>query len=186
MTSRIMVTGGAGFIGATLIKYLVREIGAVTLNIDKLTYAGTLSSLAEIAGSNLYHFVKADIADGISMRGALHEFRPDLVMHLAAESHVDRSIDDPRRFIDTNVVGTTVLLAETYNYWRGLAPKERERFRFHHVSTDEVFGSLPRPTRADETSRYDPSSPYSASKAAADHIVRAWHRTYRLPVVLSN
>lgn len=186
MTYRVMVTGGAGFIGSTLVKYLVREVGAVTLNIDKLTYAGTLSSLAEVAGSDLYHFLKADIADGAAMRGALHEFRPDFVMHLAAETHVDRSIDEPRRFVDTNVVGTTVLLQEACNYWCGLPPAARDRFRFHHVSTDEVFGSLPDPSHADAATRYDPSSPYSASKAAADHIVRAWHRTYAMPVVLSN
>jgi dTDP-glucose 4,6-dehydratase len=186
MTCRVMVTGGAGFIGSMLVKYLVREIGAVTLNIDKLTYAGTLSSLTEVAGSNLHHFIKADIVDGMAMRAALRDFRPDLVMHLAAESHVDRSIDDPQRFIDTNVVGTTVLLQEAYNYWRGLPPELREKFRFHHVSTDEVFGSLPGSVRAEESMRYDPSSPYSASKAAADHIVRAWHRTYKFPVVLSN
>ena len=186
MTYRVMVTGGAGFIGSTLVKYLVREIGAVTLNIDKLTYAGTLSSLTEVAGSNLYHFIKADIADGAAIRAALHEFRPDLVIHLAAETHVDRSIDDPRRFIDTNVVGTVVLLQEAYDYWRGLARDQGRRFRFHHVSTDEVFGSLPGSDRANEASRYDPSSPYSASKAAADHIVRAWHRTYQMPLVLSN
>jgi dTDP-glucose 4,6-dehydratase len=186
VTYRVVVTGGAGFIGSTLVKYLIREIGAVTLTIDSLTYAGTLSSLAEVAGSNLYHFVKADIADGEAIRAALHEFRPSLVMHLAAETHVDRSIDDPRRFIDTNVLGTTVLLHETCDYWRSLSEEQGELFRFHHVSTDEVFGSLPGTSRADETSRYDPSSPYSASKAAADHIVRAWHRTFKLPVVLSN
>ena len=186
MKYRVLVTGGAGFIGSTLVKYLVREMGAVTLNMDSLTYAGTLSSLAEVAGNNLYHFVKADIADGAAVRAALHEFRPNLVMHLAAETHVDRSIDDPRRFIDTNVVGTTILLQETYNYWRSLSDEHCEPFRFHHVSTDEVFGSFPGVSRADETSRYDPSSPYSASKAAADHIVRAWYRTYKMPVVLSN
>ena len=186
MTDRVMVTGGAGFIGSTLVKYLVREIGVVTLNIDKLTYAGTLSSLAEVASSKLYQFAKADIADGLAMRAALREFRPDVVMHLAAETHVDRSIDDPQRFINTNVVGTAVLLQETYNYWRDLPPERGIRFRFHHVSTDEVFGSLPGTARSDETTRYDPSSPYSASKAAADHIVRAWHRTYKIPAVLSN
>jgi dTDP-glucose 4,6-dehydratase len=186
MTYRVVVTGGAGFIGSTLVKYLIREIGAVTLTIDSLTYAGTLSSLAEVTGSDLYHFVKADIADGAAMRAALHEFRPNIVMHLAAETHVDRSIDEPRRFIDTNVVGTTVVLQETYNYWRSLSDERGELFRFHHVSTDEVFGSLPGASRADEASKYDPSSPYSASKAAADHIVRAWHRTFKMPVVLSN
>jgi dTDP-glucose 4,6-dehydratase len=181
-----MVTGGAGFIGSTLVKYLVREIGAVTLNVDKLTYAGTLSSLAEITAGNLYHFVKADIADAGVMRAALRDFRPDLVLHLAAETHVDRSIDDPQRFIETNVVGTAVLLQETYNYWRSLPPERGEVFRFHHVSTDEVFGSVTGTARCDENSPYNPSSPYAASKAAADHIVRAWHRTYKMPVVLSN
>ena len=186
MTYRVIVTGGAGFIGSTLVKFLIRDIGAVTLTIDSLTYAGTLSSLAEVSSSKLYHFIKADIIDGAAMRAALHEFRPNLVMHLAAETHVDRSIDEPRRFIDTNVVGTTVLLQETYDYWRSLSEEHGELFRFHHVSTDEVFGSLPGTSRANETSRYDPSSPYSASKAAADHIVRVWHRTFNLPVVLSN
>jgi len=186
VTNRVMITGGAGFIGSTLVRYLVREIGVVTLNIDKLTYAGTLSSVAEVAGSNLYQFAKADIGDGLAMRAAFREFRPDVVMHLAAETHVDRSIDDPQRFIDTNVVGTAVLLQETYNYWRGLPREHGKRFRFHHVSTDEVFGSLPGLARSDETTPYNPSSPYSASKAAADHIVRAWHRTYEIPVVLSN
>jgi dTDP-glucose 4,6-dehydratase len=186
VTYRVIVTGGAGFIGSTLVKFLIRDIGALTLTIDSLTYAGTLSSLAEVSSSKLYHFIKADIIDGAAMRAALHEFRPNLVMHLAAETHVDRSIDEPRRFIDTNVVGTTVLLQETYDYLRSLSEEHGELFRFHHVSTDEVFGSLPGTSRANETSRYDPSSPYSASKAAADHIVRVWHRTFNLPVVLSN
>jgi dTDP-glucose 4,6-dehydratase len=186
VTYRVIVTGGAGFIGSTLIKYLAREIGAVTLNIDKLTYAGSLASLEEVRGSNLHHFVKADIVNSAAMQAALHDFRPDIVMHLAAESHVDRSIDDPQRFIDTNIVGTSVLLQEVYKFWRTLAPEHSDRFRFHHVSTDEVFGSVPGLARSDETTRYDPSSPYSASKAAADHIVRAWHRTYGIPVVLSN
>jgi dTDP-glucose 4,6-dehydratase len=181
-----MVTGGAGFIGSTLVKHLVREVGAVTLNVDKLTYAGTLTSLVDVAGSNLYHFLKADITDGTAMRAAFREFRPDFVMHLAAESHVDRSIDQPQSFIDTNVVGTTVLLQEAYQFWRELPSEQRDRFRFHQVSTDEVFGSVAGTVRFDENSRYDPSSPYSASKAAADHVVRAWHRTYGLPVVLSN
>ncbi len=185
MTYRVMVTGGAGFIGSTLVRYLVREIGAVTLTVDKLTYAGSLSSLAEIAGSNLYHFLKADILDAAAVRAALRDFQPDIVMHLAAETHVDRSIDTPLGFVDTNVVGTTVLLHEAYEYWRVLPAARRESFRFHNVSTDEVFGSLPGSARADETARYDPSSPYAASKAAADHIVRAWHRTYSMPVVLS-
>jgi dTDP-glucose 4,6-dehydratase len=182
---RILVTGGAGFIGSTLVKYLVREVGAVTINVDKLTYAGTLSSLADVDGSNLYQFLKADIADGPAMRAVLNEFHPDIVMNLAAETHVDRSIDRPREFIDTNVVGTVVLLEEAYNYWRGLSRDRRERFRFHHVSTDEVFGSVEGTMRCDDTMRYNPSSPYSASKAAADHVVRAWHRTYHMPVLLS-
>jgi dTDP-glucose 4,6-dehydratase len=183
---RVLVTGGAGFIGSTLVKYLVREIGAVAMNVDKLTYAGTLSSLADVEGSNLYQFFKADIADAPAMRAVLGEFRPEIVMHLAAETHVDRSIDGPKGFIDTNVVGTAVLLEEAYNYWRSLSRDRRERFRFHHVSTDEVYGSVEGTTRCNETTRYDPSSPYSASKAAADHVVRAWHRTYNMPVILSS
>jgi dTDP-glucose 4,6-dehydratase len=183
---RVLVTGGAGFIGSTLVKYLVREIGAFTLNVDKLTYAGTRSSLGEVDGSSLYRFVKADITDAPAMRAALDEFSPDIVMHLAAETHVDRSIDGPRGFIDTNVLGTAILLEETYNYWRGLSRDRREGFRFHHVSTDEVYGSVEGTTRCNDTTRYNPSSPYSASKAAADHIVRAWHRTYEMPILVSN
>jgi dTDP-glucose 4,6-dehydratase len=183
---RVLVTGGAGFIGSALVKYLVREVGAATLNLDKLTYAGTLSSLADVAGSSLYRFVKADITDPSALRVALAEFNPDVVMHLAAETHVDRSIERPRGFIDTNVLGTAILLEEAYNYWRKLSSELRECFRFHHVSTDEVFGSIGGSGRCDDTTRYNPSSPYSASKAAADHIVRAWHRTYDMPVVLSS
>ena len=182
---RVLVTGGAGFIGSTLVKYLVREAGVITVNVDKLTYAGTLSSLADIDGNNLYRFLKADIADAPAMRAVLHEFRPDIVMHLAAETHVDRSIDQPKRFVETNVLGTTTLLEEAYEYWRGLSRDRRERFRFHHVSTDEVFGSVEGSPPCDDTTRYNPSSPYSASKAAADHIVRAWHRTYDLPILVS-
>jgi dTDP-glucose 4,6-dehydratase len=183
---RVLVTGGAGFIGSTLVKYLVREIGAVTLNVDKLTYSGTLASLADVDGSSLYRFVKADITDASAMRAALDEFSPDIVMHLAAETHVDRSIDGPRGFIDTNVLGTAVLLEEAYNYWRGLPQDRRQGFRFHHVSTDEVYGSVEGTARCNDATLYNPSSPYSASKAAADHIVRAWHRTYDMPVLLSN
>jgi dTDP-glucose 4,6-dehydratase len=183
---RVLVTGGAGFIGSTLAKYLVREVGAVTLNVDKLIYAGTLSSLADVDGSSLYRFVKADMTHVAAMRAALDEFSPDIVMHLPAETHVDRSIDGPRPFIDTNVLATAVVLEEAYNYWRGLSQDRREGFRFHHVSTDDVYGSVGGTTRCNNTTRYNPSSPYSASKAAADHILRAWHRTYDMPVLLSN
>jgi dTDP-glucose 4,6-dehydratase len=185
LTERVLITGGAGFIGSALVRYLVREVGAFVVNVDKLTYAGTLSSLADVDGNNRYHFVKGDIADAATMRGVLQEFKPDLIMHLAAETHVDRSIDSPMAFIDTNIAGTAIFLQEAHNYWRDLAPERRRRFRFHHVSTDEVFGSVGGSARCDETTRYDPSSPYSASKAAADHIVRAWYRTFKMPVVLS-
>ena len=186
MNPRVLVTGGAGFIGSAVVRLLIQEIGATTLNLDNLTYAANLHSLAEVAHSPLYSFVKADIRDGAQVRATLREFKPDVVMHLAAESHVDRSIDRPAAFIDTNVVGTCVMLQEALGYWRGLPTPERERFRFHHISTDEVFGTLGNEGLFGETTRYDPSSPYAASKAASDHLVRAWHRTFSLPVIISN
>ncbi len=183
---RIMVTGGAGFIGSAVCRHLIAE-GYVVVNIDKLTYAGNLASLRDIQGSPRYAFRRADICDGAAMLDAMRTYEVDAVMHLAAESHVDRSIDGPGAFVETNVVGTYKLLDATLAYYRGLEPEHRARFRFHHVSTDEVFGDLPLDSGVfTEDTPYAPSSPYSASKAASDHFVRAWHESFGLPVVLSN
>src|SRR4051794_25406228 len=167
MTRRVLVTGGAGFIGSALVRLLVGEMGATVLNLDKLTYAANVISLTEVAGHSCYAFIQGDICDRRRVRGALQEFQPELVIHLAAESHVDRSIDGPAAFVDTNIVGTFALLQETLDYWRALPSERREAFRFHHVSTDEVFGSLDAAGLFNDATRYDPSSPYAASKAAA-------------------
>lgn len=186
MTQTILVTGGAGFIGSAVVRLLLTETDAVVINVDKLTYAGNLDSLASVSESSRYRFERIDICDAQAMAGTLTRYRPDALMHLAAESHVDRSIDGPAEFIQTNVVGTYTLLETARRYWEGLPAPERSRFRFHHVSTDEVFGSLGATGLFSEGSRYRPSSPYAASKAASDHLVRAWHHTYDLPVVLTN
>jgi dTDP-glucose 4,6-dehydratase len=183
---RILVTGGAGFIGSAVCRHLVREAGASVLNIDKLTYAGNLDSLVSIANSPDYRFAQADICDATAMRRLFDEFRPDGVMHLAAESHVDRSITGAGEFVTTNVLGTFTMLEAARGYWNELDPAAKNAFRFLHVSTDEVYGSLGEEGLFSETTPYDPSSPYSASKAAADHLASAWHRTYGLPVVISN
>ncbi|MGZ8307206.1 MAG: dTDP-glucose 4,6-dehydratase [Allosphingosinicella sp.] len=183
----ILVTGGAGFIGSALCRHLVRSGGYRVVNLDKLTYAGNLESLREIGNSADYRFVQGDIGDQAAVRELLAAEAIDIVMHLAAESHVDRSIDGPEAFIDTNIVGTFRLLNAALEHWRGLPEERKARFRFHHVSTDEVFGDLPLDEGVfTEDTPYAPSSPYSASKAASDHLVRAWHETYGLPVVLSN
>ena len=182
---RILVTGGAGFIGSALVRYLVGE-GHDVLNLDALTYAGNLASLAPIAGANTYHFVQADVCDRAAVVAAIDGFRPHHIMHLAAESHVDRSISGAGAFIQTNVVGTFTLLEATRHYWMELPSAEKADFRFLHVSTDEVYGSLGPTGLFEETTPYDPSSPYSASKAASDHLAKAWHRTYGFPVVVSN
>jgi dTDP-glucose 4,6-dehydratase len=183
----ILVTGGAGFIGSALCRHLIGRGDTRVVNLDKLTYAGNLASLAEIEGSPDYRFVRADIGDSAAVSALLAEERPDAIMHLAAESHVDRSIDGPGDFIETNIVGTFRLLQAALGYWRGLEEDKKEGFRFHHVSTDEVFGDLPFDSGIfTEETPYDPSSPYSASKAASDHLVRAWQHTYGLPIVLSN
>ncbi|MFG1374566.1 dTDP-glucose 4,6-dehydratase [Xanthobacter oligotrophicus] len=183
---RILVTGGAGFIGSALVRYLVSEVGAEVLNVDKLTYAGNLASLKVIENAPNYRFVQADITDRAAMSEALTSFKPDRIMHLAAESHVDRSITGAGEFVHTNVVGTFTLLEAARHYWGELPAAEKEAFRFLHVSTDEVYGSLGEDGLFEEVTPYDPSSPYSASKAASDHLVVAWHRTYGLPVVVSN
>lgn len=184
---RILVTGGAGFIGSALIRHLIRDTGHSVLNLDKLTYAGNLESLAEVDGDARYQFLQADIADRERVSEALLEFQPDAIMHLAAESHVDRSIDGPAEFIQTNIVGTYQLLEAARAYWQSLPEGRREAFRFHHISTDEVYGDLHGVDDLfTETTPYAPSSPYSASKASSDHLVRAWQRTYGLPVLITN
>ncbi|MEH2695774.1 MULTISPECIES: dTDP-glucose 4,6-dehydratase [Rhizobium] len=183
---RILVTGGAGFIGSALVRHLVSEIGAEVLNVDTLTYAGNLASLKSVEAAPNYQFLRADICDRARMQEAFASFRPDIVMHLAAESHVDRSISGADDFIQTNIVGTFSLLDAARHYWDGLDARQKSAFRFLHVSTDEVYGSLGDEGLFEETTPYDPSSPYSASKAASDHLAIAWHRTYGLPVVVSN
>jgi len=183
---RILVTGGAGFIGSALVRRLIAQTGHAVLNVDKLTYAGNRGSLASVEGNPAHEFLRADIGDARAMRAALERFRPHVVTHLAAETHVDRSIDGPAAFIQTNIVGTFVLVSEVLNYWRDLGDKARADFRFHHISTDEVFGALGETGRFTEASPYDPRSPYSASKASSDHLVRAFGHTYGLPVIVTN
>ncbi|MBC9032817.1 dTDP-glucose 4,6-dehydratase [Sphingomonas sp. JC676] len=181
-----LVTGGAGFIGSAVVRHLVRS-GARVINLDKLTYAGNPASLTSIENAPNYRFVQGDIADTALVLPLLRDEQVDVVMHLAAESHVDRSIDGPGEFIETNVVGTFKLLQAALEHWRALEGEKRDTFRFHHISTDEVFGDLPFDSGIfTEETPYNPSSPYSASKAASDHLVRAWNHTYGLPVVLSN
>jgi dTDP-glucose 4,6-dehydratase len=183
---RILVTGGAGFIGSAFVRMLVREHGHEVLNVDKLTYAASLEALEEVAADPRHRLLRADICDAPAMADAFASFAPDAVVHLAAESHVDRSIDGPGAFVQTNLVGTYVMLDAALGYWRSLGGEGQGRFRFVHVSTDEVYGSLGPEGRFTETSRYDPNSPYAASKAGADHLARAWHRTYGLPVIVTN
>ena len=186
MPKRFLVTGGAGFIGSAFVRHAVAATDHHVLVVDKLTYAGNLDSLAPVKDHPRFRFVRADIADAAAMKAALADFQPDVILHLAAESHVDRSIDGPAAFVETNVVGTFVLLQQALGYWRALPKAKAEGFRFHHVSTDEVFGSLGAHGQFSEDSPYRPNSPYSASKAASDHLVRAWHHTYGLPVLISN
>ena len=183
---RFIVTGGAGFIGSAVVRHLVHDTEHDALSLDKLTYAGNLDNLASVADHPRYRFEQADICDADAVRRIVDEYKPDILMHLAAESHVDRSIDGPAAFIETNVMGTFVLLEEARRYWSTLAGPAKESFRFHHISTDEVFGSLGETDFFREDSPYQPNSPYSASKAGSDHLVRAWHHTYKLPTVTSN
>ena len=183
---KVIVTGGAGFIGSALIRHLVGNRLAEIVNLDKLTYAGNLESLQSVEKSPLYHFEQADICDPVAVKRLFDEFQPDTIMHLAAESHVDRSIDDPLCFVKTNVLGTANLLQCALEYWRPLPDERKAAFRFQHISTDEVYGSLGATGFFKETTPYDPKSPYSASKASSDHLVRAWGHTFNLPVLLSN
>lgn len=183
---RVIVTGGAGFIGSALVRYLVLEKGYDVLTVDALTYAGYEASLKAVEGKNSHRFVKADIRDREAMDEAIADFRPDRIMHLAAESHVDRSITGAADFIHTNVAGTFTLLEAARAYWNALEGEAKDAFRFLQVSTDEVYGSLGDEGRFEETTPYDPSSPYSASKAASDHLAKAWQRTYGMPIVVSN
>ncbi len=183
---RLLITGGAGFIGSAVARMAVLRDGCDILVVDKLTYAGNLDSLAPIADDARYSFLRADICDHAAMARALEEFQPDVVMNLAAESHVDRSITGPQDFIETNIVGVFQLLRASLDYWRRLSGARAERFRFQHISTDEVFGSLGDDGFFTEASQYQPNSPYSASKASADHLVRAWRHTYGLPTLVTN
>lgn len=193
---KILVTGGAGFIGSAVIRHIIRNTTDSVVNLDKLTYAGNLESLTEVSESARYVFERVDICDRAELERVFEAHQPDAVMHLAAESHVDRSIDGPAAFIETNIVGTYVLLEVARQYWQGLDKTRKSAFRFHHISTDEVYGDLPHPSDVvnatqllplfTEKTAYDPSSPYSASKASSDHLVRAWRRTYGLPTLITN
>lgn len=193
---KILVTGGAGFIGSAVVRYIINNTADYVVNVDKLTYAGNLESLKSIADNERYSFEKADICDKADIERIFERHQPDLIMHLAAESHVDRSISGPADFIETNIVGTYTLLEVCRAYWNNLESSRKEAFRFHHISTDEVYGDLPHPDQWEgdndslplftEETAYTPSSPYSASKASSDHLVRAWKRTYGLPTIVTN
>ncbi len=184
---KVLVTGGAGFIGAAFVRYIINDTHDTVINVDKLTYAGNLESLQSVSDDNRYYFEQVDICNRIELDRIFSQHLPDIIMHLAAESHVDRSIDGPADFIETNIVGTYTLLEAARHYWRDLSIDKQSSFRFHHVSTDEVYGDLHGPEDLfTETTAYAPSSPYSASKASSDHLVRAWARTYDLPTVITN
>jgi dTDP-glucose 4,6-dehydratase len=186
MPKTFLVTGGAGFIGSAVVRHAIRETDYRIVVVDKLTYAGNLDSLAPVSDDPRSSFVRADITDAPKMRDLLEAYQPSVIMHLAAESHVDRSIDAPGDFVLTNVVGTYALLQAALGYWRDLPAATKDDFRFHHISTDEVFGTLGETGSFVETTSYDPTSPYAASKASSDHLVRAWNRTYRLPTLITN
>ena len=194
MTSKtFLITGGAGFIGSAVVRHIINNTNHQVVNVDKLTYAGNLQSLESIENSDNYQFEHKDICNSEHMKHVFSKYKPDIVMHLAAESHVDRSIDGPSDFIHTNIIGTYVLLEEARAYWSGLNNEKKLNFRFHHISTDEVYGDLPHPDEQDgilplftESASYEPSSPYSASKASSDHLVRAWLRTFKFPTLISN
>ena len=181
-----LITGGAGFIGSAVIRYLLRNTGHYVVNFDKLTYAGNLNTVAMFSSETRYQFIQGDICDTSLVSSVMDEYKPDVIMHLAAESHVDRSIDNPSNFINTNIIGTMALLEVARTYWSKMSRGKQSQFRFHHVSTDEVYGSLGEQGLFHEATPYDPSSPYSASKASSDHLVRAWYRTYGIPVLITN
>lgn len=190
---KILVTGGAGFIGSAVVRHIINDTDYSVVNVDNLTYAGNLESLASVSDNPRYAFEQVDIGDAAELKRVFNQHQPDIVMHLAAESHVDRSIDGPGEFIQTNIVGTYTLLEQVRAYWTGLDSGKKAKFRFHHISTDEVYGDLPHPDEQagdlplfTETTPYAPSSPYSASKASSDHLVRAWLRTYGLPTLVTN
>jgi len=183
---RILITGGAGFIGSAVIRQYINDTTHDVINLDDITYAGNLQSLSSIADSDRYTFVQVNICDSVELKETFDRYQPDAVMHLAAETHVDRSIDDPSIFIKSNIVGTFNLLEVSRNYWNNLIPDKKDKFVFHQVSTDEVYGDLDDSGLFNEETRYDPSSPYSASKASSDHLVRAWYRTYGLPMIITN
>lgn len=195
MNKTILVTGGAGFIGSAVVRFLIENTQHTVVNVDKLTYAGNLESLASVANSKRYSFEQVDICDSVELSRVFKLHQPDIVMHLAAESHVDRSIDGPGEFVQTNVVGTYTLLSEAQQYWSELDNVKQKTFRFHHISTDEVYGDLPHPDEWEQDEKlplfteltpYAPSSPYSASKASSDHLVRSWQRTYNFPTLITN
>lgn len=186
MSKTIIVTGGAGFIGSAVIRHLIANTDHRVINLDSLTYAGNLESLAAVADDPRYHFAQVDIRDATAVARVFEQYQPDGILHLAAESHVDRSIDGPAAFMQTNIMGTYVLLEAARQYWSSLSGERREQFRFQHISTDEVYGSLGETGLFTEDTAYQPNSPYSASKAASDHLVRAWHHTYGLPVLTTN
>ncbi len=183
---KILVTGGAGFIGSAVVRHIINHTNDTVINVDKLTYAGNLESLADVANSPRYHFRKIDICHADAVQNVFSEFQPDAVMHLAAESHVDRSIDGPMDFIQTNIIGTYVLLEAARLFWNSLSDSNRQAFRFHHISTDEVYGALGPTGLFTESTPYSPNSPYSASKASSDHLVQAWRETYGLPTLVTN